>query len=90
MTVKANLQVKEKNMGEIFVIQNHLNVFKCLTIVYLRHNPHLCFEEQLRNELLKHRRDFNQRLETTKWRLKKMSVSPVALRAALGQPSFLF
>lgn len=44
VTVKANLQVKEKNMREIFVIQNHLNVFKCLTIVYLRHNPHLCFD----------------------------------------------
>lgn len=44
MTLKANLQVKEKNMREIFVIQNHLNVFKCLTIVYLRHNPHLCFD----------------------------------------------
>lgn len=44
VTVKANLQVKEKNMREIFVIQNHLNVFKCLTIVYLSHIPHLCFD----------------------------------------------
>lgn len=49
VTVKATLQVKEKNMGELFVIQNHLNVFKCLTIVHLRHNPHLCFDGLKKN-----------------------------------------